>query len=158
MVRSGAGLEDILAIQDVQDVQSLHPLSLGRLLISTSSGSHLAQYQPSVAIQPLHADVADVPTLFASEVNGKTVIANRDSVEVYNDLAQQPSAQWSNGAEIISVNGSVESDGTESIEESSEDSHVVVGTKGGQVTVLSVTADGLQELAYVGLASAEVAC
>lgn len=79
VVRSGVGLEELVTIQGLHDVQKMWPLTdstaIPRLLLSTSTSTILLQLQPEISAIPITDVIFNSETLAAGILPGAELLA-----------------------------------------------------------------------------------
>ncbi|KAK8849708.1 hypothetical protein IAR55_005043 [Kwoniella newhampshirensis] len=141
LIRSGVGLEEVIKVDGVEGVERMWPIvdSSGttRLLLSTSSSTLVLQIEPEIAVVDTAQHFASTPTLAAGMLPGGDVLiqVTPHSIEIWSDIASgmcTASAAVDKESEIITaqVMGDL----------------VIVGRRGGELLLLSASANGLSTM------------
>jgi DNA damage-binding protein 1 len=150
VIRSGVGLDEVLAVEGIHDVTGLFPLasgqSTGRLLISTDAATGQIGLDPEPTALPLHPDVASSRTIAASLVRPDVLAhVNARAVTLYSlTKSLNPVHDWRVGPDEEIVAASI------------SDKYILVAKKGGTVAILTASGQALEELAYVDVSCREL--
>lgn len=102
IVRSGVGLEEIVKVDGITDVQRMWSLE-GRILLSTSTSTSMITLDPAEV--PLCAQLASKPTL-AAAVQGGLVTVQDDAVTLWADVSSgAKEREWRGDISAASISG-----------------------------------------------------
>ncbi|KAL1411075.1 hypothetical protein Q8F55_002024 [Vanrija albida] len=140
VIRSGVGLDTVLTVEGVTDVQGMWSLASRdkpTLLLSFPTSSALLDLSADVSVVPVAAEISSSPTVAAGLVNGGSVLAHATPAAV---------KLWTDTVAGVSLGSYEASEAKEIVAADIKHDHILVAHRNGDIAVLKANPNGLEQI------------